>query len=181
MEKERFSISSQLTKKDFRRMMYLAVFGRDIRIPVIVAVLSAIGGGVITLVADKPSWGMFFLFWFIMFLLCVGVVNALFEKKNQQILHAERYTKKKELGPKVTVSFFEEQLEVRADKGETKQAFRYDELEFLLENPQYLIVYLTPNEAFIVRMRDLPQEKSLAKFHRFVEEKMGKKYRYFPV
>ena len=172
MGNAKFIINTTMTKKDYRKFLYIATFRRNKAIIPMLGLIALLGSIVINSRRYSITLIEFLIIaWIFLFALAIGVVIFKVERKNAQRVKTDKTGTFDSIN---TLKFFDDKLVFENEELKSTGELRYDQFYALLESKDYFIFYLTMNQASLVRKRDLDDPDA---FKEFILEKFTGKYK----
>lgn len=172
MKDIRFLVKTKMTEKDYNKFLYTATFRRNKLVLLIIGLMSMLGAG---FVAYKETFNylLFLISWPALFALSIGIIFFKVKRDNNKL------AKKHNVGfydNEISFKFYENHLLVEnpQNKGNKQSKVSYDKFHQILESKDYYILYLTYNQASLIRKKDL--EDPIA-FNDFILDRFKSIYR----
>lgn len=164
MPQERFSMTTQMSPKDYRRFLYIATFLRSPAPLIILGLMSLLGAISVSLILAVGSLWVMGLIWVFMAILAGLAVCLKVERRNKARLKTD---KTGTFESKSTLIFEPDKIIFDSPATVSHGELYYHQFFQLLETKDYYIFYLTQTQATLVCKRDIPEEDSEA-FNAFI-------------
>ncbi len=170
MQQPRFLIQTTMEKEDYRKFLYIATFCRNKFTIPLVAAMALVGSLIVNLKNNSLHLQGFLLTWIFMLVLAVGAVCFRVERQNKQRVTTD---KTGTFGAESLLHFYEDKVVMETKSLNSTGELRYDQFHRLIESKEYLIFYLTANQAALIRKKDI---ENIAGFKAFIVPKFSNRY-----
>jgi len=171
MEKAKFIINTIMTKKDYKKFLYVATFKRNKVVVPIIGLISLMGSIIVSLENGKLNFTELIISWAFLFGLAIAAVIFKVEKKNAQRIKTDKTGAFDSVN---TLKFYDDKIVFENKALKSTGELKYDQFYALMESKDYFIFYLTINQASLIRKKDIDD---LGEFRDFIVEKFEGKYR----
>jgi len=171
MGNAKFIINTTMTKKDYRKFLYIATFRRNKAIIPMLGLIALLGSIVINSRRYSITLIEFLISWILLFALAIAVVLFKIERKNAQRVKTDKTGAFDSIN---TLKFYDDRILMENKELKSTGELRYDQFHFLIESKDYFIFYLTANQASLVRKKDIDNTDA---FKEFIVDKFEGKYK----
>lgn len=172
MDNAKYIIRTTMEKEDYRKFLYLTTFRKDkIFIPML-AIIALAASLLLKLELRSTNWFAVALYWVFLFALAIAVVCFKVERKNRLRINSD---KTGTFGSLNVLKFYEDKVVMENDSLKSTGELKYSQFFSVLESKDYIIFYLTTNQASLIRKKDV---ESLDNFKQFLMKVFTNKYRH---
>jgi len=169
MEQPKIIINTTMTKKDYRKFLYIATFRRNKLIIPLLGLISLAAGLMISFENENIDFTKLIISWIALFALAIAVVVFKVERRNAQRIKTDKTGTFDSIN---TLKFYEDRIVFENKELKSTGELKYSQFYALLESKDYFIFYLTVNQASLIRKKDV---ENLSVFREFLVEKFGEK------
>lgn len=171
MEQPKFVINTTMTKEDYRKFLYIATFRRNKTIIPVLGLISLLGGIIISWDGGSIDFARLVISWILLFALAIAVAVIKIETKKVQRIKTDKTGAFDSIN---TLKFYDDRVVIENKALKATGELKYDQFYTLIESKDYLIFYLTINQASLIRKTDVDD---LDAFKAFIIERFGSKYK----
>ncbi len=169
----KFTITTKMEKDDLKKFMYMATFFRKkATIPMLVTV-SLLGSLWVNFAWGNITTLGFFIATIIMLIFVVGVICFKIERRVKQRIKTDNTGT---LGSESVLRFYEDHMEMESETFRSHSELRYEQLYELMETNDFYMFYISANQAYMVRKKDVKADECAA-FNEFMQGVFGAKYK----
>lgn len=156
-----FTIETTMEPNDYRSFLFIATFLRNpLTIPMI-AGITGIGSVLTAWVSDGLTVGFVLIFWVVLFFAAIGTICFKIQRKNKQRIQTD---KTGTFQNKSILTFYDDHMVTQTPSLQASCTLQYDQFYEILESKEYLIFYLSQNQASILRKKDIPNLNTFLPF-----------------
>lgn len=171
MDEAKIVINTTMTKEDYRKFLYIATFKRNEFIIPMLGLFVLAGG----LIISFHEWGLnlvkLIISWVFLFGLAIGTILFKVERRNARRVKTDKTGAFDSVN---TLKFFDDRMVMENEALKSTGELRYDQFFTLLESRDYFILYLTANQASLIRKKDI---EGLDDFEKFITQKFKGRYK----
>lgn len=159
----KYVIQTTIEKEDYRKFLYYATFLRKkYIIPMLIGIALA-GSFMVSYSLERVSVGGVIITTIFMLLAAFGVVIYKVEKQNRQRAKEDM---EKVFGVYKKVELYEDRIKIHVQNRTDTFEMPYQEIHQLLVSKDFVILYLTENQATLIRKKDVEevQKKEIIEF-----------------
>ncbi|WP_367565977.1 YcxB family protein [Lacrimispora sp.] len=172
MEEIKYIIRTTMEKEDYRKFLYLATFCRNKMVIPLIASIAFAGSLLINWNLHLLNWVAITLSWVFLFALAIITVCFMVERKNKPGVTSEHTRTFDSLN---ILKFYEEKVVMENDLLKSTGELKYTQFFSVIESKNYFIFYLTVNQAFPIRKKDVDSPDA---FKQFVMKVFNDKYKH---
>lgn len=166
-----------MEKEDLKKFMYIVTFFRKkSTIPMLVTV-SLLGSLWVNYAWGNITTPGFFVVTIIMLIFIIGVIFFKIERRVKQRIKTDNTGT---LGSESVLRFYEEHLEMESESFRSHSELRYDQFYELMETKDYYMFYISVNQAYMIRKKDVKAEE-VSLFSEFLQCMFEGRYKHLKV
>ncbi len=173
MESVKFTITTKMEKDDLKKFMYIATFFRKKSTIPILVTISLLGSLWVNFAWGNVTTLGFFIVTIIMLIFIVGVICFKIERRVKQRIKTDNTGT---LGSESVLRFYDDHLEMESETFRSHSELRYDQFYELMETKDFYMFYISVNQAYMVRKKDIKVDDCMA-FCEFMQGVFGAKYK----
>ncbi|MDF3004786.1 MAG: rane associated protein [Oscillospiraceae bacterium] len=172
MDEIKYIVRTTMEKEDYRKFLYLATFCKNKMVVPMIACLAFAGSLVLNWNLHDASWGIVMLYWVFLFVLAIAVVCLKVERKNKLRVTTDNTGT---FGSLNVLKFYSDKVVMDNASLKSTGELKYSQFYSVVESKDYLIFYITANQASLIRKKDV---EYLEPFKQFIKETFVDKYRH---
>lgn len=167
----KFLIKTTMTKEDYKRFLYLAIFKKNKAIFPVIGLIALAGSLIISLDSQPFNWVKFIIGWALFFLLAIVIIVLKVEMKKAKRIKTDQTGTFDSIN---SLKFYDDRLVMENEELKSKGELSYSQFFCLMESKDYFIFYYSANQASLIRKKDI---EDLNKFKEFILEKFAGSYK----
>ena len=176
METARFEITTKMEPEDYRKFMYIATFFRKkSTIPMLITV-SLLGSLWVNFAWGNITTFGFFIVAVIMLAFIAGVISFKITRRVKQRIRTDNTGT---MGSDSVLRFYDDHLEMESETFKSHLELRYEQFYELMETKDYYMFYISVNQAYMVRKKDIIEEADA--FGKFMQSVFEGRYKHLKV
>lgn len=172
MNEIKYIVRTTMEKEDYRKFLYLATFCKNKMVIPIIACLAFAGSLAVNWNLHYVRWGIVMLYWAFLFVFAIAVVCLKVERKNKLRVTTDNTGT---FGSLNVLKFYSDKVVMDNASLKSTGELKYSQFYSVVESKDYLIFYITANQASLIRKKDV---EYLDPFKQFIKEIFADKYRH---
>lgn len=161
MNSSLYTIRTTMEPDDYCTFLFIATFLRNpLTIPMI-AGISLLGAVLSAWLSDSFSLRFVLIFWVILFFAAIVTICFKIQRKNKQRIQTDKTGTFQNMS---ILTFFDDHMMMETPSLQASCTLQYDQFYELLESKDYLIFYLSQNQASILPKKDIPNPNTFLPF-----------------
>lgn len=171
MDEPKYIIKTTMEKEDYRKFLYWATFRKNIMFIPMLAILALAGSLLLKRELSSLNWITVAIYWLFLFALAIAVVCFKVERKYRLRINSD---KTGTFSSPNVLKFYEDKVIMENDFLKSTGELKYSQFFYVRESNDYIIFYLTTNQASLIRKKDVD---SLDTFKQFLMKVFIDKYK----